>query len=69
MDIRTSGFDISAQIVANIEAGKMVSSLDQQPYYQGFMTVTMLYHWAKYGLSPATSTLATTSSTRARLRC
>ena len=53
MDIRTSGFDISEQIVANIEAGKMVSSLDQQPYYQGFMTVTMLYHWAKYGIEPS----------------
>ncbi len=36
-------FDLSEDVVSNIEAGKILFAVDQQPYVQGFLGVTALY--------------------------
>lgn len=52
MNILNGGFDLSKAIVKNIIDGKTVATIDQQPFYQGFLTVTELYYAVEYGLSP-----------------
>ncbi len=52
LNIPTGGFDLSKQILQNILDGKSVATVDQQPFYQGFLTVTELYYKNKYGLIP-----------------
>jgi simple sugar transport system substrate-binding protein len=52
LKIPTGGFDLSKQILQNILDGKSVATVDQQPFYQGFLTVTELYYKNKYGLIP-----------------
>jgi simple sugar transport system substrate-binding protein len=53
LNIPTGGFDLSKQILQNILDGKTVATVDQQPFYQGFLAVTELYYKNKYGLIPA----------------
>lgn len=36
-------FDLSEDVVTNIESGKILFAVDQQPYVQGFLGVTALY--------------------------
>ena len=36
-------FDLSEDVVSDIEAGKILFAVDQQPYVQGFLGVTALY--------------------------
>lgn len=36
-------FDLSEDVVKNIESGKILFAVDQQPYVQGFLGVTTLY--------------------------
>ncbi len=52
LKIPTGGFDLSKAILQNILDGKTVATVDQQPFYQGFLTVTQLYYKNKYGLIP-----------------
>jgi simple sugar transport system substrate-binding protein len=52
LKIPTGGFDLSKQILQNILDGKSVATVDQQPFYQGFLCVTELYYLHKYGLIP-----------------
>jgi simple sugar transport system substrate-binding protein len=32
--------------------GKIIATVDQQPFYQGFLVVTQLYYNRKYGMLP-----------------
>jgi simple sugar transport system substrate-binding protein len=52
LKIPTGGFDLSKQILQNIIDGKTVATVDQQPFYQGFLAVTEVYYRNKYGLIP-----------------
>ena len=52
LSIPIGGFDLSKQILQNILDGKTVATVDQQPFYQGFLAVTELYYTNKYGLVP-----------------
>ena len=52
LDIPNAGFDITKRIARNIADGKSIATVDQQPFYQGFMTITQLYYYRKYGLMP-----------------
>ncbi len=47
------GFDTSPQIMENITSGKTLATVDQQPFWQGFMAVTMAAYDVRYGLAPA----------------
>ena len=52
LKIPVAGFDLTKQIAANIADGKSIATVDQQPFYQGFLTITQLYYNRKYGLHP-----------------
>ena len=42
-------FDLSEDVVADVEAGKILFAVDQQPYVQGFLGVTALYLYSTNG--------------------
>ncbi|TPE51742.1 substrate-binding domain-containing protein [Amaricoccus solimangrovi] len=47
------GFDISQSILRDIADGTMTAAVDQQPYSQGYYSVTQLALYIKYGLYPS----------------
>ncbi len=51
--IPAGGFDVDPQIVRNIEAGSLAATVDQQPYIQGYYTVTEMALALKYGITPS----------------
>ncbi len=53
LSIPNGGFDLSEVIIRNVMDGQTLATVDQQPFYQGYMTVTQLYYANKYGLTPA----------------
>lgn len=53
-DTPVAVFDMSQEIMHNIQAGRIVAAADQQPYEQGFYPVTQLVLYNRYGLYPAT---------------
>jgi simple sugar transport system substrate-binding protein len=42
-DITVGTFDVNADVVGNIEDGKILFAIDQQPYVQGYLGVTGIY--------------------------
>ncbi len=42
-DVTVGTFDVNADVVQNIEDGKILFAIDQQPYVQGYMGVTGIY--------------------------
>ena len=52
MDLPVAGFDLTQAIVEAILDGDIIATVDQQPFYQGFMTVVQLHYYQKYGLVP-----------------
>ncbi|HVW91973.1 MAG TPA: substrate-binding domain-containing protein [Devosia sp.] len=53
MDLPVAGFDLSPEVLDGIKNGKIIATVDQQPYSQGFYAVTELALEVKYGLYPA----------------
>ena len=53
LDIPTGGFDVTSDILDAIKDGTMTATVDQQPYSQGYFSVTQLALQAKYGHSPS----------------
>ncbi len=51
--IPIGGFDLSQSMIDGIESGKVVATVDQQPYTQGFHSVMQLIHKVHYGLDPS----------------
>jgi simple sugar transport system substrate-binding protein len=47
------GFDVTTEIIEGIKAGTVTATVDQQPYDQGYYSVTMLALKIKYGLNPS----------------
>jgi simple sugar transport system substrate-binding protein len=47
------GFDTSPAIMKNITDGKTIATVDQQPFWQGFLAVMMASYEVRYGLAPA----------------
>jgi simple sugar transport system substrate-binding protein len=54
MKVPVAGFDLSPKVIAGIKSGDIDAAADQQPYVQGFQTVTELALYLDFGLSPAT---------------
>jgi simple sugar transport system substrate-binding protein len=50
--IAVTSFDIADDILAAIKAGKVLLTIDQQPFLQGYEPVHQLYLYVKYGVSP-----------------
>lgn len=53
MKIPAGGFDVSASIIDDLEAGRLTAAVDQQPYSQGYYAITQLALNLKYGLYPS----------------
>ena len=51
--VPVGGFDVSPPIIEGIDNATITATMDQQPYSQGYMAVTQLSQWVKYGLYPA----------------
>jgi ABC-type sugar transport system substrate-binding protein len=52
MSIPSGGFDLSEKILNNIIDGDMLGTVDQQPYFQGSLSVYFLWANNKYALTP-----------------
>lgn len=52
MKIPNAGFDITKQIGENIRDGRTQATVDQQPFYQGSLTIMQLFYSRKYGMIP-----------------
>jgi simple sugar transport system substrate-binding protein len=52
LDIPNAGFDLTKQIAQNILDGKSIATVDQQPFYQGYLCILQLYYNKQYGLAP-----------------
>jgi simple sugar transport system substrate-binding protein len=46
-------FDLSPEIVANVENGTTLFAIDQQPFLQGYGSVMMLTLLKRHGITPA----------------
>jgi simple sugar transport system substrate-binding protein len=51
--IPAGGFDVSKSILDDIKNGRLIATVDQQPYSQGYFAVTQLALNLKYGLWPS----------------
>jgi simple sugar transport system substrate-binding protein len=45
--------DTSPEILQMIRDGYLLQTIDQQPYMQGFQTITSLYLYRQYGIRPS----------------
>jgi simple sugar transport system substrate-binding protein len=48
-----AGFDLSPNTLRLIKAGRVLFTIDQQPYVQGFYPVVQLTHYCRYGILPS----------------
>ena len=46
-------FDLSADIAQGVKDGIVDAAIDQQPYLQGYLPVTLLTQYVRYGVAPA----------------
>ena len=53
-EIKNIGFDITPQIIDGFENGYVSLTIDQQPFYQGFLPMVSVCMSIKYGLQPIT---------------
>lgn len=51
--VKIGSFDMSSGYLKDVTDGKADFSVDQQPYLQGYLPVTFLAQYAKYGTMPA----------------
>jgi simple sugar transport system substrate-binding protein len=49
--IPAAGFDVDPEIIRNIENGSLAATVDQQPYIQGYDTVTEMALLLKFGIT------------------
>ena len=52
-DIYFGTFDLSSEISAAIKEGTIDFAIDQQPYLQGYLPVSFLTLYSRYGLIPS----------------
>ena len=46
------GFDVNPRIMENINAGLTTATMDQQPFWQGFLPVMFIAYQVRYNLAP-----------------
>ena len=52
-DVTVGSFDLTPDVLAAVQAGRVLFAVDQQAYLQGFLPVVLLAERARYGLFPA----------------
>lgn len=53
-NIKVGTTDISTDVLADVASGKLLFTIDQQPYLQGYYSLLIAYQYVKYGLRPVT---------------
>jgi simple sugar transport system substrate-binding protein len=51
-DLPNGGFDVNPRIMENINAGLTTATMDQQPFWQGFLPVMFIAYNVRYNLAP-----------------
>ena len=49
--------DLSTQVLQDVADGKLLFTIDQQPYLQGYYSVLIAYQYVKYGMRPDSQSL------------
>lgn len=52
-EVIAAGFDLSPRIVTFIKSGRLLFTVDQQPYMQGYYPVVQLCQYLRYGIVPS----------------
>jgi simple sugar transport system substrate-binding protein len=52
LNIPNGGFDLNKLIIKNLQDGKLIATMDQQPYMQGFAPIMEMAEYVRYGLTP-----------------
>lgn len=50
--VKLSGWDLTSLMVEAIKEGKLLFTIEQQQYLQGYLPIVFLYTYSKYGLIP-----------------
>jgi len=50
--VKVATFDLGADVLKAVRAGRLAFAVDQQPYLQGYWPIVMLAQRARYGLFP-----------------
>ena len=58
--VRLATFDLSPEVLSALRSGQVEFAVDQQPFLQGYLPVTFLAQYARYGLIAAKGTLIPT---------
>jgi simple sugar transport system substrate-binding protein len=53
-NIKVGTTDISTDVLNDVASGKLLFTIDQQPYLQGYYSLLIAYQYVKYGLRPVT---------------
>jgi simple sugar transport system substrate-binding protein len=51
-DVKVASFDVSSNIISQIRDGRMLFTVWQQPYLEGYMPVIAAAQYLKYGMAP-----------------
>jgi simple sugar transport system substrate-binding protein len=57
--VKLAAFDMDATNLQRIKDGTQLFCIDQQPYLQGYLSVSMLYGYVQYGLKVPTAPILT----------
>lgn len=52
-NVKIGTTDISTNVLNEVASGKLLFTIDQQPYLQGYYSLLIAYQYVKYGLAPA----------------
>lgn len=52
LQIANGGFDLNDLIIEKLKKGRLVATIDQQPFMQGFLPVMQIAQYVRYGLVP-----------------
>jgi len=63
VDVKIAQMDCSSKILEYIKEGKIMFTIDQQQYLQGYLGVVFAYLNVKYGFSPPPATVSTGPAT------
>ena len=55
--VYVGGIDMDKQLLEDVRIGDAVATIDQQPYYQGYLAALLLYQYHKYRLIPSSDIL------------
>jgi simple sugar transport system substrate-binding protein len=58
-DVVVAGFDLTPEVLQAVQRGKMLFTVDQQAYLQGYLPVVLLAERARFGLFPRGRIVAT----------